>query len=315
MIADMFPSSRGYYQLEDGRIISVPYFSAIYSLFYNRSLVESVGGSGEPKTKGDIYDLSEKLKAAGVTAPYGAYWTKQFCEEYLLNYLLADGVTPFDEKGAPVFADDPKTTEVLEWWSAMYQDGMTSEGILTADPGVHVTAMAQGTSAFFELHHYFLKEIRVAAGPQSENVDMAYRSPGDAGKALQIGEVVQMGANLEGDRAQDAWNLLKHYGWKDGEGSYSTFISWAESAALLAPYPGLFKEEAFRAAFPEYYDMDKLADAFENNTAAVSARVAPWYATFQTAVGDRIQAMLIGEASVADTIEGLSADATDAAGS
>lgn len=313
MIADMFPSSRGYYQLEDGRIISVPYFSAVYSLFYNRELLAGVGGTGEPQSKAEIYELSEKLKANGVTAPYGAYWTKQFCEEYLINYLLADGVTPFDAGGAPVFADDPKTAEVLEWWSAMYQDGLTSDGILTADPGVHVTAMAQGTSAFFELHHYFLKEIRVAAGPQSDNVDMAYRSPGSDGKALQIGEVVQMSGAIEGERADDAWQLLKHYGWKDEAGSYSTFISWAEQAALLAPYPGLFKEEAFRAAFPEYYDMDKLADTFEHNTAAVSARVAPWYATFQTAVGDRIQAMLIGEATVQQTIEGLTADANDAA--
>ena len=178
MIADMFPKSRGLYQLEDGRIINAPYFSAIYSLFYNKALVESVGGSGEPGTKEDIYNLSEKLKANGVDSPYGAYWVKQFCEEYLMNYLLADGITPFDAKGAPVFADDPKTTAVLEWWQAMYQDGMTSQGILTADPGVHVTAMAQGTSAFFELHHYFLKEIRVADGPESPNVEMAYRSPG-----------------------------------------------------------------------------------------------------------------------------------------
>jgi hypothetical protein len=59
--------------------------------------------------------------------------------------------------------------------------------------------------------------------------------------------------------------------------------------------------------------MDKLQDAFENNTAAVSARVSPWYATFQTAVGDRIQAMLIGDATVDDTIAGLADDAVSAA--
>jgi ABC-type sugar transport system, periplasmic component len=313
MIADMFPSSRGLYQIEDGRIISAPYFSAAYSVFYNRTLVSGVGGDGAPKTKDELYTQCEKLKGQGVSAPYGAYWIKGFCEEYLINYLLAEGITPFDEKGAPVFADDSKTKGMLEWWKAMYQDGMTSDGILTADPGVHVTNMAQGTSAFFELHHYFLKEIRVADGPESANVDISYRSPGAKGTSLQIGEVVQMGAGLEGERAKDAWKLLKHYGWKDEDGEYSTFISWAEQAALLAPYPALFKNEKFRAAFPEYYDMDKLADAFENNTAAVSARVAPWYPTFQTSVGDRIQTMLINEASIEDTIAGLAKDATDAA--
>jgi multiple sugar transport system substrate-binding protein len=314
MIADMFASSRGLYQLQDGRIINAPYFSALYSLFYNKSQVKSVGGAAEPQSKDELYSLSEKLKNSGVKAPYAAYWTKQFCEEYFINYLLADGVTPFDEKGAPVFADDAKTKDVLRWWQAMYQDGLTSKGILTADPGVHVTAMAQGTSSFFELHHYFLKEIRGTKGPQSANVDIAYRSPGTAGTALQIGEVIQMGSGLEGDRARDAWRLLKSYGWKDEAGAYSTFISWAKSAALLAPYPNLFADQEFRSAFPKYYDMDKLKDGFENNSAAVSARVAPWYSTFQTNVGDRIQAMLIGEADVDATVSGLASDATTAAG-
>ncbi|MDP3207772.1 MAG: hypothetical protein Q8M65_01360, partial [Rhodoglobus sp.] len=59
----------------------------------------------------------------------------------------------------------------------------------------------------------------------------------------------------------------------------------------------------------------KLETAFEDNTSAVSARVAPWYATFQTSVGDRIQSMLIGENDVASTIAGLADDAVSAAAS
>ncbi len=216
-----------------------PVLLAIYSLFYNRELVAQAGGSGEPQTKQEIYDLSEKLKASGVAAPYGAYWTKQFCEEYLINYLLADGITPFDAKRRPGLRGRPEDQGgVLEWWAAMYQDGLTSQDILTADPGVHVTAMAQGQSAFFELHHYFLKEIRVAEGPQSANVGHRLPQPGrGSSQSLQIGEVVQMGGGLEGERATDAWELLKAYGWKDSAGVYSTFISWAQAAALLASVP------------------------------------------------------------------------------
>jgi multiple sugar transport system substrate-binding protein len=308
MLADMFPSSAARHKLPDGRIVSVPYFSAVHLLMYNARQLKENGISGPPQTKEDVYDQSKKLKAGGVNAPYAAYWTKQFAEEYFILYLTAEGIEPFDDKGAPTFADDPKTEGVLEWWKAMLDDGLVAKSILTDDPGKHVAAMAQGNSAFFTLHHYFLKEIRGAKGKESKHVELAYRMPGAAGTSLQIGEVVQLGAKAGGKRAEDAWNLLKSYGWKDKDGKYGTFISWAKSAALLGPYPALFDDPDFKSAFPAYYDMGQLKQAFEASK-VVPTRVAPWYASFQTKLGDRIHAMLLGQASVKDTIKTLADDA------
>ncbi|MBO4205264.1 ABC transporter substrate-binding protein [Micromonospora echinofusca] len=313
LIDDMFPASAARHRLADGRIISVPYFSAVHSLMYNENQLRKNGIAAPPATKEEVYAQSKKLKAAGVPSPYAAYWTKQFLEEYFLVYLLADGITPFDGKGAPAFADDPRTLEVMEWWKSMYQEGLTSKEVLTADPGAHVTAMAQGNSSFFELHHYFLQIVRTTDGPESKNVTMLYRSPGTSGKTLQIGEVIQLGAKAGGQRAQDAWKLLKFYGWKDDSGAYSTFSSWAKAAALLGPYPGLFKDKDFLAAFPSYFDMAKLEDAFANQSDVVPARVTPWYASFQVKVGDRIQAMLLGQAGVKETVDSLASDAKNLA--
>lgn len=307
MLGDMFPTAAERHKLPDGRVISVPYFSAVHLPMYNARHLDENGISGPPETKEELYDQCEKLKSAGIRAPYTAYWTKQFCEEYFILYLVAEGITPFGDDGSPAFADDPRTADVLEWWKAMLHDGMAPRGVLTDDPGQHVAAMGQGNATFFVLHHYFLKEIRGTGGPQAENVELAYRMPGD-GSSLQIGEVVQMGGQAGGQRAEDAWNLLKFYGWRDDEGKYRTFISWAEAAALLGPYPELFEDDEFLSAFPRYYDMEQLRDAFEQSQ-VVPARVAPWYASFQTAVGDRIHAMLLDQASVQDTISTLAEDA------
>lgn len=308
MLADMFETSAARHKLPDGRVVSVPYFSAVHLLMYNEAQLRRAGFSAPPESYSDIYDQCEKLKADGVRAPYAAYWTKQFSEEYFTLYLVSEGVVPFDEEGNPTFQDDPKTEAIFDWWVSMYQDGMTAKSILTDDPGKHVAAMAQGTSTFFTLHHYFLKEIRNARGPQSRNVTMSYRIPGSSGESLQIGEVVQMGTSAEGGRADRAWELLKFYGWKDKDGRYGTFISWAESAALLGPYPGLFQDPDFRAAFPDYFDLPELQRAFETSQ-VVPARVLPWYSSFATKVGDRVQAMLLGQASVKDTISSLADDA------
>lgn len=309
MLADMFPSSVDRHKLPDGRIVSVPYFSAVHLLLYNQQQIADAGFSAAPASRSELYDQCEALKAAGVSSPYAAYWTKGFVEEYFIHYLVGEGIVPFDDDGKPTFQDDPKTLEVMEWWTAMFQDGLTAESILTDDPGQHVAAMAQGNSAFYELHHYFLKDVRSTEGPESENVTLSYRAPGSVGASLHIGEVVQMGAIDDPARRDAAWELMKHYGWKDENDRYGTFIAWAEAAALLAPYPGLFEDPDFRAAFPDYYDLDALQGSLESSE-VVPARVLPWYSSFQTKLGDRIHAMLLGQASAQDTIDTLVDDAT-----
>ena len=72
-------------------------------------------------------------------------------------YLLSEGIKPFDENYDPVFKDDPATIAVFEWWQAMFQDGLTTETMLTDQPPQLLTSVQEGNAAFFTLHHYFLK--------------------------------------------------------------------------------------------------------------------------------------------------------------
>ena len=310
MLGEMFPSATSRYQIADGRVAAAPYFTAVTLLHYNKRHMTENGFTAPPESLDEVYTQSETFKKAGVEMPYAAFWIKSFCEEYLMTYLLSEGITPFDEKANPVFGDDSKTKEMLEWWAAMYQDGLTSPTILTDDPNSLAVAMQNGTSSFLMLHHYFQKVIRDAAGPESENVELSYRVPGSANMTLQLGEVLQVGT--AGVDTQGAWELMKFYGWKDEAGKYATFVSWAKSAALLGPYPGLFEDPDFRAGLDPYYDVDALSEVHNSQSDPVPARSLAWYPTFQTKVGDRIHALLLGQASAADTVAAMSADAQDA---
>lgn len=293
VLSEMFASSVPSYTTPDGQLISMPYFSAVHVLHYNERLLKDSGFDAPPETKQDLYDQCKKLKDDGVQSPYLAYWIKEFCEEYLQVYLLSEGVTPFSPDGDPVFADDSKTTDVFAWWQAMFQDGLTSPTQLTDQPPDQMAAMQNGTAAFYVLHHYFLKLMHDGGGPEVDNLRQATRMPGADGKTFQMGEVVQMAE--EPSSVDDAWQLVKFYTWKDKDGQRSVHKSWAQAAALGAPYPDFFDDPDVQAAYGEFYDFAMIKDMFENNSDVVQARNQPWYSEFQTHVGDEIQRMLKGE--------------------
>lgn len=295
VIADMFPSSRPRFVAENGAIVSVPYFSAVHMLQYNKKMLADKGVT-LPNSLAQTYTACKKLKDNGVAGPYTAYWVKEFVEEYLHVYLLANNVTPFDSKGEPVFADDSKAIEVFEWWQNMYKDGMTPKNVLTADPGVHTTAMAQGNAAFYALHHYFLNDIVQAKGPESNNCAQA-KIVGTGGKTLQMGEVMQMGGKVKGAKRLAAWDFMKEYGYKSANGKFTTFTKWASAASLCAPYPAFFADADVKAAFPKYMDLTLIEDTFKNNSDVVPARTLPWYQGFQAQCGTIIHDLLLGEAT------------------
>ena len=302
VMSEMFASSVPSYTTPDGQLISMPYFSAVHVLHYNERLLSASGFDAPPDTKQALYDQCKKLKEDGVEAPYLAYWIKEFCEEYLQVYLLSEGITPFSPEGEPTFADDSRTADVFEWWQAMFQDGMTSPTQLTDQPGEQMTGMQNGTSAFYVLHHYFLKLMNSGGGPEVDHLRIAGRMPGSDGKTFQMGEVVQMS---DGPNVDKSWDLVKFYTWKDANGERSVHKSWAAAAALGAPYPDFYDDPEVQANYGDYYDFEQIKDMFANNSDVVQARNQPWYSEFQTHVGDEIQRMLQGNLAPADAVTSL----------
>src|SRR6185312_2850327 len=310
LIGDMFESARARHVNVAGDIISVPYFSAVHMLHYNEKMLTDAGIAQVPSTLKEIYDASKKLQSGGLASPYVAYWVKEFCEEYFHTYLLNEGVTAFDEKGAPVFADDPKTEGVFAWWQSMYQEGLAPKSVLTDDPGKESTLMAQGQAAFFVLHHYFLTSIRAIGGPASNNVKSA--PIGGSNFTLQIGEVLQMGNIADADEKAAAWSLMKYYGWKDENGKFAVFNQWAKAAGLAAPYPGFCTDPDVIAAFPSYYDLPTISKVFDTGSKVVPARTLAWYPDFQAKVGDLVHPLLLGQATPKQTVDALTQAAQNA---
>lgn len=304
ILGDMFSNAVPLYTAQDGALICLPYFNAVHMLHYNQSYLEQAGIEAPPKTKQEIYDQCKQLKDAGIApTPYTAYWIKEFCEEYLMVYLLSEGIRPFDENYDPVWQDHDKSAEVFDWWQAMYQDELTPATLLTDQPTQLLTQIQEGNAAFFTLHHYFLKPIREAGAKESGNIVLSDWMPGETGETFLMGEVIQMSA--EPISLSAAWELAKFYGWKDQNGEMRTFKEWAKAAALACPYPAFFEDAEVREAYGSFYDFDMLVDVFQNRSDPVQARNAVWYPEFQTFVGDTIHELLKGEKTGQETSAAL----------
>lgn len=311
MLDDMFPSLRSRYASPDGKTVyGVPYWNGAYVTLYNTKNLSKAGITEPPKTLSDLHAQCQKLKDSGVSPnPYTGYWVKQFMEEYLMAYLIAEGVKPFDDAGNPVFADDPKSVGVLEWWQSMYQDKLVPATILTDTPDASVAKLGSGDATFYCMHDYFMRYLHETKNaPETPNVEILYRMPGASGNTFMAGDIIQMGTQMSEASVKDAWDLMKFYGWKDREGKYTTFKAWGALMSAGTPYPALFKDPEYRASMGPGYNMDELARVYETSD-PVGPRSAPWYATFQIKVGDRLHAMLLGQATPAATVAALASDA------
>ena len=300
----MFPNAVPLYTGQDGSLICLPYFNAVHVLHYNKAYVEKAGFSGPPKSKQDIYDQCKKMKDMGLAdIPYSAYWIKDFCEEYLMVYLLSEGIKIFDEKYDPVFQDDPATVGVFEWWQALYKDGLAAPTMLTDRSTQDQTVLAEGKAAFFTLHHYFLKGIRDAKAKESDNIFLADWMPGKTGTTFLMGEVIQMGG--EPSNLDNAWALMKFYGWKDKSGQLRTFKAWAKAAALACPYPAFFDDPEVQAAYGALLRLQGAGGHLQESLRSCPGPQRAVVPDFQVFVGDTIHQLLKGEISPADTSEAL----------
>lgn len=312
VLSNMFESARPAYQSIDGQLIALPYYSALHYTIYNPKFLEDAGISAPPTSFDDLYSQCEKLRDSGVCAtPYQGFWAKDGTAEWFINYLLNGGVTPFDAEGNPVFADDSKAVDVMKWWLEMYKSGLAPQSTLTDDPGVLTNNLANGTTAFFSAHHYFLQMVKDAGGTQSGNVAGMSSGFGTA-KTLQTGEILQMGRIEDAERRKQAWDLMRFYGYQDENGKFPAFEQWALAAGMIAPYPAFFEDAGIKEAMSKTYDFEALKKTFEDESDAVPTRFEIWYPDFAIEVSPIIEGMLINNGDPKATIDALAKAASDA---
>ncbi|MEU7898356.1 extracellular solute-binding protein [Nonomuraea sp. NPDC049152] len=113
----------------DGTAYGIPFVSSARALFYNKELFEKAGIAEPPKTWDELKAAAEKLKAAGVSQPFGLPLGQEEAQAESFLWMLGNGGGYTDASGKWT-VNSPANVEAFQ-----YVKGLVDAGLTTPNPG------------------------------------------------------------------------------------------------------------------------------------------------------------------------------------
>ncbi|HEX4812189.1 MAG TPA: extracellular solute-binding protein [Nonomuraea sp.] len=113
----------------DGTAYGIPFVSSARALFYNKELFEKAGVAEPPKTWDELKAAAEKLKAAGVSQPFGMPLDQEEAQAESFLWMLGNGGGYKDAAGKWAI-NSPQNVETFT-----YMKGLVDAGLTTPNPG------------------------------------------------------------------------------------------------------------------------------------------------------------------------------------
>ncbi|MEU8251486.1 extracellular solute-binding protein [Nonomuraea sp. NPDC048916] len=113
----------------DGTAYGIPFVSSARALFYNKELFTKAGIAEPPKTWDELKAAAEKLKAAGVSQPFGLPLGQEEAQGESFLWMLGNGGGYKDASGKWAI-NSPQNVETFT-----YLKGLVDAGLTTPNPG------------------------------------------------------------------------------------------------------------------------------------------------------------------------------------
>ncbi len=113
----------------DGTGYGIPFVSSARALFYNKELFTKAGIAEPPKTWDELKAAAEKLKAAGVSQPFGLPLGQEEAQAESFLWMLGNGGGYKDASGKWAI-NSPQNVETFG-----YVKGLVDAGLTTPNPG------------------------------------------------------------------------------------------------------------------------------------------------------------------------------------
>lgn len=166
----MFPAVLDSLKSPDGKLLAVPYYTAIREMYYNEEIL-SQAKMDPPQSYEELLEQCRQLKADGLAdPPYSSVWKRDFGQVIhgFITACFAEGMEQvFDDEFNPVFEDDPTGIKILGIWQTLLAEGLMPSDVLTMATPDATNVFLSGKAAFFDHLSYRQKAFN---DPEASNI-------------------------------------------------------------------------------------------------------------------------------------------------
>ncbi|MFZ5814284.1 MAG: ABC transporter substrate-binding protein [Bacillota bacterium] len=234
----------------EGKLYSVPLFTAGGAFYYRKDILEKYGKQ-PPKTWDEIVALSKELVGKdGIEVGMvfqGAQYEGLTCN--ILEYMRGNGGDVFDKSGK-VVVDSPNNVEAIKFMRKLVEEKVVPAGITTYKEAEALRTFIEGKALF--MRHWAPAYATIQNSPESKVKNKVGIAPVPSGpngtrtSSTLGGWNVGINANIPKERKEAAVTFVK---WMTSEEASKIF---ALEGAYIPIYPTLFEDKEILAKYPHW---------------------------------------------------------------
>lgn len=279
----MLPAALANLQNRDGKLVGLPYYSALYIMMYNEPMLQQAGL--KPAASWDeLIEQSVKLKKDKIAEhPYLPNWNPTitgFTTQFLTD-CFAEGANVFDPRTNKLIIDqDPAIARVMERYQQIYELGLVTPEIFTKASTTETSRMMfGGRYAYHSNHSNYLQTIAT----DTKESQLAPRKakmtpyPGKTGDTYTWTDSYTLNANTK--NLESAWKLMRFVGANLNK-DWHVQRQWALSSGLDNPYPDLYKQKDVVESYASWVDLEMLRKQAAKGK-GIGAFKETWYTEYE----------------------------------
>jgi multiple sugar transport system substrate-binding protein len=305
VLADIPADLQSSLKVADGATVALPYYRGFEIFVYNAAHLDAIGAT-PPKTWDEFLETCRKLKTDKVIdTPYSPFWTADFGLIWyeFMSEMISETTNPmFGEDLSAAFASDPIATTTLQRWRTLFEEGLVPQDIFTTPYGDIVNIFGGGRGTF--TMRYAPQVVGWRDPEQSTVADQVRNAvcPGATGGTINFGANWVMAAETE--HPNEAFELMKYFGWKDLNGEYyfcKNFL--ALDLGLSSAYEAVNNDPEVQAAWGKWADIAQLTDQLGRSRSLGMAVNQVWYRDLTDMGIPLVQDMARGAKDIAEGLQ------------
>ncbi len=283
LTADMFPAALASLKNTAGKLMALPQYTNVVSMFYNEKILSENGLT--PATDWDtLVEHGTILKKKGIPSPIVPVWTTKFnlTNAIFIAECISRGMdTQFDGSYDPQWDKNPVALDVLKFWRSLQDANLVPVDALTIDHHQSSSVMQAGRGAYFWFNSYEQLNLNKAGTSKVAGQIRVSLMPGTThGSSTFTAPTFQSARH---DPA-DAWPLTSFLSGKDKNGKYTGPIQRSAIASgTLLGYKSASSDPAIKAAWKAWCseaDLKVLSEQLSVAKGEGTVLNQKWYSTY-----------------------------------